>query len=58
MAKKYPEFQPLFKQATKWVIKPMSDRKRVKLFLNKYTHAYFKFWKKLLKNKNIHKRSF
>lgn len=48
MIKKYPEFQALFKQVRKWVIKPTSDRRKVKIFLGKNVDIYFRFWKKLL----------
>lgn len=48
MIKKYPKFQALFRQARKWVIKPTSDRKKVKIFLGKNVDIYFRFWEKLL----------
>jgi len=48
MAKRYPQFEPLFIQAAKWVVEPTPDKKEVKGFLNKHVDVYFKFWKKLL----------
>lgn len=48
MAKEYPEFKGFFEQMAKWVINPIPDRKKVKLFLDENVESYFKFWKKLL----------
>ena len=48
ISQKYPEFKPFFRRAARWVVYPISDRKKVKDFLNEYANKYFKFWEKLL----------
>ncbi len=49
MGKKYPEFKTLFEQSSKWIVKPISNKKKILDFLNKNAEPYFIYWKKLLK---------